>query len=148
MPSILPLWMLFKIRLQAPSSGGQLTVSSALHCFFQWPCFPFSFKYNINFDGPSFNDLHQCCAHCQTPICKDAAFLCSSVGLLRALALDTLRRRAAQLPGLLDDLRPELSRALGHHNDAIQAAALHLLAELLPREPDERAGLPLHCLSA
>ncbi len=67
---------------------------------------------------------------------------CSSAGLFRVLALDSLRRRAAVLPGLLDELRPELGRSLGHHNDAIQSSALRLLADLLPRESDQRAGVP------
>lgn len=67
----------------------------------------------------------------------------SSAGLFRVLALDSLRRRAAVLPGLLDELRPELGRSLGHHNDAIQSSALRLLADLLPRESDQRAGVLL-----
>ena len=70
----------------------------------------------------------------------------SSAALFRVLALDSLRRRAALLPGLLDELRPELGRSLGHHNDAIQSSALRLLADLLPRESDQRAG-ELHCMS-
>lgn len=64
----------------------------------------------------------------------------SSAGLLRVLALDSLRRRAAALPGLLDELRPKLGRALGTAHDAVQSSALRLLADLLPREPDDRAG--------
>ena len=51
---------------------------------------------------------------------------------MRVLALDALRRRAAHLPGLLDELRPVLPRALGTHHDAVQGAALALLADLLP----------------
>ncbi len=72
----------------------------------------------------------------------------STAGLFRVLALDSLRRRAASLPGLLDELRPELGRALAAPNDAIQSSALRLLVDLLPREPDNRAGarpLTKHC---
>lgn len=70
----------------------------------------------------------------------------SMTGLFRVLALDSLRRRAAQLPGLLDELRPELGRTLAHHNDAVQSSVLRLLSDLLPREPDARAGAPWLCL--
>ena len=61
-------------------------------------------------------------------------------GMLQALLLEVLQRRAAKLPGLMTDIMPVLPSLLASHNHALQNNALQLLKALLPGETDEVAG--------
>lgn len=61
-------------------------------------------------------------------------------GMLQALLLEVLQRRAAKLTDLMTDIRPVLPTLLASHNHALQNNALQLLKVLLPGETDEMTG--------
>ena len=61
-------------------------------------------------------------------------------GMLQALLLEVLQRRAAKLPDLMTDVRPMLPTLLASHNHALQNNALQLLKVLLPGETDDATG--------
>lgn len=66
--------------------------------------------------------------------------LAQVTGMLQALLLDVLQRRAAKLPDLMPDVRPVLPTLLASHNHALQNNALKLVKVLLPGETEDAAG--------
>ena len=56
------------------------------------------------------------------------------------MALETLHRRAEQLPALRHTLQKHLPSLLGSSNVAVQASTLHLLTGALVSQTDEAAG--------